>query len=241
MESMLEQVRTMTVSLWEHNGLMDKRIKVEAGPLTVEQAIGNPEGKDYPIQKGKEKLMEASFHGGRGQAFSENYGDYWGTLAKVAGLSMDDNFHRAVFVATLNAVMRSLGLADHTVHCRDCGPKECSQALPGYIREHYGNPRVTIVGFQPAMAEAMSREMDVRLIDLDPDNVGQRKRGVLVEGADMAADAMNWAELLLVTGTTLANNTIDSFLSNKPVLFYGTTIAGAASLMGWDRYCPQST
>lgn len=26
----------------------------------------------------------------------------------------------------------------------------------------------------------------------------------------------------------------------KPVIFYGTTIAGAAYLMGWDRFCAAS-
>ena len=50
-------------------------------------------------------------------------------------------------------------------------------------------------------------------------------------------EAIEWAELLFVTGTTLVNNTIGRFLGGKPVIFYGTTIAGAAHLMGWERYC----
>ena len=86
----------------------------------------------------------------------------------------------------------------------------------------------------------MNDKTEIRLIDLDPDNVGQIKRGVLVEGGDATQDALNWCDLLLVTGTTLANSTIDMFLTDKPVLFYGTTISGGAALMGWDRFCPQS-
>jgi len=100
---------------------------------------------------------------------------------------------------------------------------------------------VTIIGFQPALAEAVDKDFKVRLVDLDPDNVGQVKRGVLVEGAESTRDAMNWCDMLLVTGTTLANDSIGQFLNGKPVLFYGTTISGAASLMGWDRFCPQSS
>jgi len=39
----------------------------------------------------------------------------------------------------------------------------------------------------------------------------------------------------------LVNGTIEAFLGETPVLFYGTTIAGAAHLMGWDRFCPCSS
>lgn len=92
-----------------------------------------------------------------------------------------------------------------------------------------------------ALAEAMSQRTDVRLIDLAPDNVGKTKRGLLVEGDEATRDAINWPDLLLVTGTTLGNGTIDIFLTGKPMLFYGTTIAGAAALMGLSRYCPQSS
>jgi uncharacterized protein (DUF4213/DUF364 family) len=185
--------------------------------------------------------MEANFRGARGQAFTDHYGNYSGTLRQIASLPRDDNFHRAVFVSTLNAVSRSLGRTGNTVHCRDAGPGECAKGVFRYIDDYYGKGRITIIGFQPALAQAVSAETDVRLVDLDPDNVGRTKRGVLVEGGEATADAIEWADMLLVTGTTLANASIDLFLTGKPVLFYGTTIAGAASLMGWNRYCPQSS
>ena len=49
-----------------------------------------------------------------------------------------------------------------------------------------------------------------------------------------------WCDLLLVTGTTLVNGTLPIFLGAKPIVFYGTTIAGAAYLMGWERFCASS-
>ncbi|MBW2075934.1 MAG: hypothetical protein JRI58_14545 [Deltaproteobacteria bacterium] len=64
---------------------------------------------------------------------------------------------------------------------------------------------------------------------------------VTVEGPESTEDAINWADLLLVTGTTLVNGTTGEFPGRKPMLFYGTTIAGAAHLMKWDRFCYRST
>lgn len=241
MKTVFDTVCEQALDLWTQEGILDENITVTAAPLSVKEAIGTPEGDDFPIQKGKEKLMEANFHGARGQAFTDHYGNYSGTLRQIASLPRDDNFHRAVFVSTLNAVSRSLGRTGNTVHCRDAGPGECAKGVFRYIDDYYGKGRITIIGFQPALAQAVSAETDVRLVDLDPDNVGRTKRGVLVEGGEATADAIEWADMLLVTGTTLANASIDLFLTGKPVLFYGTTIAGAASLMGWNRYCPQSS
>ncbi|WP_319543283.1 Rossmann-like domain-containing protein [uncultured Pseudodesulfovibrio sp.] len=240
MKTTLEIVRDKALLLWGKENILNESITVSAGPLTVKEAIGSPEENDFPIQQGKEKLMEAMFRGERGQAFTDNYGNYTGTLSDVAALTLDNNFNRAVFVATLNAVSRSLGLAKGTIHCKDCGPKECSKTIFDHIKKNYGQCRITIIGFQPALAEVLNRETEVRLIDLDPDNIGQTKRGVLVEGGEATAEAIDWCDLLLVTGTTLANSSIDQFLTEKPVLFYGTTISGGAALMGWDRFCPQS-
>ena len=239
--TILETVREKAIAQWESQGILDERITVSAGPLTVEEAIGTPEETDFPIQQGKEKLMEAMFRGERGQAFTDHYGNFTGTLAEVAALPLDNNFNRAIFVSTLNAVCRSLGTADCTIHCKDSGPKECSKKIFDHIRQNYDAKRVTIIGFQPALAEALNNKIEIRLVDLDPDNVGKTKRGVLVEGGDATQDAVNWCDLLLVTGTTLANSSIDLFLTDKPVLFYGTTISGGAALMGWDRYCPMGS
>jgi hypothetical protein len=76
---------------------------------------------------------------------------------------------------------------------------------------------------------------------MDKDNIGSKKFDVMIEGHDAADEAIEWADLLFVTGTTLVNDTIGQFLGKKRVLFYGTTIAGAASIMGWDRFCARST
>lgn len=244
MSTMLESIRNKAAAEWLLANLMDETIAVTAGPLTVEEAIGRPQQTDFPIQKGKEKLMQAHFRSERGQAFTDHYGTFSGTLQQVAALPLNSNFHRAVFVSTLNAVMRWQQRASNTIHCKDCGPQECAAELPEFIRRNYGTPRITLIGMQPAMASAItSALMPLRIVDLDPDNIGQTRYNVQIEGAETSAEALEWADLLLITGTTLANDSIGELMTQanrKPVLFYGTTIAGAAQLMGWQRYCPKS-
>ena len=154
---------------------------------------------------------------------------------------MTNNFRRAIFVASMNAALRRLGLIQKTVHCRDQGPGQCARALADHIQNRYGGVKISIIGFQPRMVETLAAEFPVRILDMDEDNIGEDRFGVTVESPMAAQEAVAWADLLLVTGTTLVNGTLPDFLVNKPVIFYGTTIAGASYLMGWTRFCESSS
>jgi hypothetical protein len=241
MSTIYDTLKKQALELCRRENLLQEHITVKARTLTTQEAIGNPEDQDFPLQKGNERLMQAEFRGAKGQAFTDRFGDFEGTLADIFGMPLENNFRRAVFVASLNAVMRSLGRIKGTVHCRDEEPKTCAEALVRHIKERYGSVKITQAGFQPRMIQALAPEFPLRVLDLDPENIGTEKFGITVEGPDKTAEAAAWADLLLVTGTVLANGTIDMFLTGKPVIFYGTTIAGAAALMGWDRFCDQST
>ena len=239
-KTVLNTVRERLLPILEREDLMDEEVRVKARVLTTEEAIGDPEGDDFPLQQGKERLMEAVFQGARGQAFTDRFGDFSAKLREIAGMKLDNNFRRAVFVATLNAVTRHLGLADRTIHCRDEAPGQCAVALAEHIAETYGTPRITQVGFQPAFVGALGKRFDMRVLDLDPENIGEKKRGVVIEGPDAKQEALDWADIVVATGSTLVNDTLGDFLCDKPTLFYGTTVAGAAALMGWDRFCAKS-
>lgn len=241
MTSIYDTLREQALALCRQENLLQEHIKVKARTLSTEEAIGNPEDKDFPLQKGNERLMQAEFRGTRGQAFTDRYGDFEGSLEEIFSMPLENNFRRAVFVACLNAVMRSLGRIQNTVHCRDEEPKTCAEALVRHVRERYGSVKITQAGFQPRMIQALAPVFSLRVLDLDPGNIGSEKFGITVEGPEQTAQAVAWADLLLVTGTVLVNGTIDVFLTEKPVIFYGTTIAGAAALMGWQRFCDQST
>jgi len=241
MASIYDSLRQQALDLCRRENLLNEHITVRARTLSTQEAIGNPEDQDFPLQKGNERLMQAEFRGARGQAFTDRFGDFEGTLEKIFGMPLENNFRRAVFVASLNAVMRSLGRIQGTVHCRDEEPKTCAEALVRHIKDRYGSVKITQAGFQPRMIQALAPAFPLRVLDLDPENIGTEKFGITVEGPGQAVQAVAWADLLLVTGTVLVNGTIDAFLTEKPVIFYGTTIAGAAALMGFERFCDQST
>jgi hypothetical protein len=241
MLNLYDNLRRKAIRLLAGNGLLQKNIRIKARTLTPEEAIGDPEAYDFPIQKGKERMMQAEMDGALGQAFTDRFGNYETTLEDALAAAPMNNFRRAIFAAALNAGLRRAGFIQGTVHCRDKGPKTCAEALAKYLRERYGDIRITQVGLQPRMLESLAPAFKLRVLDLDEDNIGTQKYGITIESPSAALDAVQWADLLLVTGTTLVNGTLPEFLGRKPILFYGTTIAGAAHLMGWERFCSAST
>ncbi len=241
MHDVYPELRKRFFALCERHQLPSETVRVKARVLSSEEAIGNPEEDDFPLQKGKERLMQAEFGTGTGQAFTDRYGDFSGKLYDIIEMPLENNFRRAIFVATLNAVLRHLTKIQGTIHCREKEPSLCAAELTRFIKDRYGQPKITQVGFQPRMVEHLAMAFEYRILDMDPDNIGNRKFDAVVEGPEETAKAVAWADLLLVTGTTLVNGTIHDFLSHKQVLFYGTTIAGAAHLMNWDRFCTKSS
>ncbi|MDP8236296.1 MAG: DUF364 domain-containing protein [Candidatus Erginobacter occultus] len=233
------QLREYFSRLIEDRGWREEAIRVRARPLTAEEAIGTPKDGDYPLLKGKERLMEAQFREARGQAYADQFGDFEGSLQEITELELTDNFHRAVFISSLNAVMRSLNLIEGTVHCRDREPEECGRALDEYLLGKFGRPeRAVLVGHQPRLLEALAARCRVRAVDLDPENIGRTRSGVVIEPPEDIGELIEWADLLLVTGTTIVNGTIELFLGlKKPVIFYGVTIAGPAHILNLNRFC----
>jgi len=239
MENKLHEIiRKEFLRLINENGLEGEEVIVRAATLSPEQAIGNPDDKDYPIVKGEERLMQAEFRDSRGQAFTDRYGNLSGRLADIAAMELKNNFRRAVFIASLNAVTRHLGLTNQTVHCKDNQPRECGYELAKYVGKNYGQPRIAMVGFQPRMVEALAKKFELRVTDMDRDNIGQEKFGVKIDDPTHTRENLNWCDIAVVTGTTIVNDTIDQFRINKPVVFYGVTIAGAAKLAGLKCFCP---
>ena len=237
MSNTFDEIRAKASALFNNNEMLNEKIAVKARPLSVEEAIGNPESNDFPIQKGNEKLMQAKFRNSLGQAFTDLYGDFSGTLGDVLKMDLKNNYRRSIFIATINAVLRDMGLIEKTIHCKDQEPEICAEELTKHIQTNYGEIKIVHIGFQPKMIEHLSKVFNIRVMDMDIDNIGEKKYGVMIEAPFNTDDALNWADLALVTGTTLSNDTIDKFIGVTPAIFYGTTIAGAAYLMGWNRFC----
>lgn len=228
----------------EEYGLDKSEIKISARGLSPEEAIGVTERKDYPILTGREVMLQAEYQGAFGQAFTDAPSDFEGALEEILRLDLDDDSHnRALFIAAMNAVMKKLGLVSHTVHCKSEEPEKCATEFVAYIKENYGSPKITLVGYQPSLLEALSKEFSVRALDLNPDNVGKTRYGVKVEdGIKDYKDAVyKWADVVLCTGSTLCNGTIINYMDiGKDVLFFGITASGAAKLLGLKTMCPFS-
>lgn len=221
------------------NNLDDEDILISTTTLTTEEAIGITKRKDFPLLNGKEVLMEAKFKDSIGQAFTDSPTAFNGSIRDVLNLDISDNRNKVLFIASLNAVLKHLNLIENTIHCKNEEPEECGKDVVKYIKNKYGNVKIGMVGFQPAIIDNLRKDFSMRALDLDKNNIGKKKYGLLIEdGRTNTNEVIKWAEILLVTGSTVTNGTIVNFLNiQKPVLFYGTTIAGVAYLKGLNRIC----
>lgn len=225
--------------LKEHN-LSEENIMIKSKTLTDEEAIGITKRKDFPLLTGKEIMLQAEFKGAIGQAFTSAPTVFKGTLGEIVELDLENDDHaRGLFIASLNAIMRYLKLTDKTVHCRNEEPELCGEEFKNHMQEKYNDAKIAIVGYQPAIIENLSKDFTVRVLDLSPENVGKDKFGITIEhGIDDYNEVINWADLILCTGSTIANGSIVNFINlEKPVFFFGTTIAGAAEILGLKRLC----
>ena len=234
-EARKELIRRAAEEKWNED---EKVAIVSARDLTPEEAIGSPDRDDYPLLKGKEVMMEARYLDSVGQAYTDQPGRFSGTLGQVLHMALNTNFRRAVFVATLNAVMRRFCQVEATVHCKDKEPALCAQKLPAFIEKHYGRPKIAFVGLQPALVQSLTAAgFELRVTDLNPDNVGQARCGVLIGDASLNAENVRWADIVLSTGSVLVNDTYRELWQGKPVIYYGVTAAGLAKIFDLPRFC----
>lgn len=210
---------------------------VNVRSLTPQEVIGKPDRDDFPLLKGKEVMIQADFKGSLGQAFTDMPGNFKGSLREVFQLPLANNFERAVFISTINAVLRYLGYIENTVHCRDREPAQCAFQLKDYILKKYGKPRIAFIGLQPAMVGSLASVFPIRVVDLDKENIGTKKNGITIEDVSHTEEIISWSDIIIATGTTVVNGTMVPLLNKKPIIFYGVTISGIARLMGYKQLC----
>ncbi len=233
------------LDLWgkERNDLCELNDEVViSSPLSSREALGDPGRDDFPLLRGKEVLMQAVYRGAAGQAFTSASGSFKGTLRNVLELPLTGNFERAILVSTMNAVLRYLGLIEKTVHCKDEGPGRCAARMAEWIGEQ-GPGMVGLVGMQPALLEALVQTLGPdRVMVSDLAEAGSMRCGVRVLDGMDSSEMFESCQLILITGSSLVNDTINDLMENairhkRRVVLYGTTIAGTAYLMGLERWC----
>ena len=228
----------------------DRSLPVEVRPLHPDEAIGKDADPSFVIKKGKERVIEATFQGHKGQAFTDLPGSWSGTLGDLLSLALDQISNRAVFVAGLNAVLNALEELPGTVHCRDEDPSRCGPEVARIVYERFGAVRVGLIGLQPAILKALVSQFGpdaVRVVDLNSDNIGEKRSGVLVwDGEEDLSRLVAECEVGLATGSSVVNRTLDKILerfqeAEKPIILFGNTISGVAALLGLERLCPFSS
>jgi uncharacterized protein (DUF4213/DUF364 family) len=244
----LEQTRARVWAIAEQESLLDTDVTVLARPLTPQEAIGDPGRRDFPIIIGKERVIEAVLQGSRGHAYTDSPREFLGTLKDVLNLRLSTNQDRAIYVATMNALLGHLGMADRTVHCKDEEPEECAIEIASALLEEYGRVNVGLIGLNPAILERLVDSFGrdhVHVTDLNRDNIGQHRFGVEVwDGNARTEDLIEASDVVVFTGTTLVNSTFDRIWSRiqarrKKYMVYGVTAAGVSLLLGIKRICPR--
>lgn len=247
MKTVLETAREKLFDLAEEHGLRDESVRAIAGALSPEQAIGNPERRDFALLEGKEVMVQAEFQGHFGQAFTSRPREFAGTLEEALSLEPEKIENRAVLVAVLNAVCSRLGLAERTRHCRNQDMEDCGKRVAAELLERFGRIRVWVVGYQPALlenlAEAFGPEF-IRCSDLDPRNIRAEKFGVLLSDGGTAGRVLSdWCDLVLATSSTAVNGTLDGLFQEaadrgKRFIMFGVSGAALEGLAGIERICP---
>lgn len=237
------------IALAEDNDLLDEEIVIQTKILETAEAIGKPDRQDYPLLKGKEFLMEASFRGVRGQAYTDDPAAFYGPLKGVVHLTLQTTGERALFIACLNAVVRYLKPELKTVHCKDNEPEECAREIADFVKA-FKSDFIGLVGLQPAILECLATEFgpqNLACLDRDEAFRGHTKFGVPITWSDRESleELFSRADLVLVTGSTIVNGSLLEILnlaerSAVPIYFFGTSIAGAAHLLGLNRLCFQA-
>ncbi len=249
MRPVLEEAREKLAELVAAGNLGEEEVQVSVGTLTTYEAIGAPQRRDYPLLEGREVLVEARFRGCAGQAFTDRPHDYTGSLNAILGLDLNISESRAVFIAALNAVMAHLGRASGTRHCRNEEPEVCAAEIARYLKDGSEGARVGLIGLQPAILESLVATFgaaNVGCTDLNTNNIGQSRYGAEIwDGRTRTGELIAWADRLLVTSSSLVNNTFDAIREeaaarSKRLVVFGVTGAGVTALLGMERVCFQA-
>jgi uncharacterized protein (DUF4213/DUF364 family) len=243
----LDKAKGRLISLIDGHGLRGESVRVTIGPLSTDQAIGQPARQDFALLGGKEIMIEARFKQSYGQAFTSRPREFNGLLDEVLKLSLESIDNRAIFTATMNAVCAHLGFPGKTRHCRNEEPEECGKKIANELFQRLGKVKIGMIGYQPAILDNLARTFgadNVRCNDLDVRNIGTNKSGVVIgNGKNGNGALIKWCDVALATGSTIVNNSFDSLYreavsQHKEFINFGVTISGVAALLAINALCP---
>ncbi len=245
-QSVLGLAKSKFEEIVKEKDLFSSKVSVLVKTLTPEEVIGQPGRRDYPIIEGKERVIEADFMGAKAHVFTDSPGEFIGKIEDVINFNLDSNKKRAIFIGTLNAVLKKLDSIKDTLHCRDEEPEKCAKEIAAHVLEKWGKVNVGLIGLNPAIAESVVSvfgKENVKITDRNKNNIDLNKFGVDVWDGDKDSERLiKESEVVILTGTTMVNGSFDNIFSiikkhKKKYLIYGVTAAGVCYLLGLERIC----
>ena len=242
---LIERVRSRFGKVVRDNHLERESVIVEAGSSRASQHQGTT-GKGCGCFA--DGLIKARVAGGVGHAAIDSPAHFRASLRGVISMSLASDFERCVFLATVNAACRALGLLNKSLRCDDAGARRC----PAEIVRQTGKDRpksVGLFGFEASLLEMLVRTFGgrhVACVDADPELIGARNWGVDIWDAhDRAADLVDRSEFLMINTTCFVNASADEIVrliwdKGCPYRFFGITGAGATKLLKMHWVCPFS-
>lgn len=198
---------------------------------------------EYALVEGEEVLIRCEVDGHHGDAFTDKPKTYDGRIGRVFKLASGDRGDRAIFFASLNALLSSLGMIEGPVHCKEGTPKECGEKLAEFIMDNFGKVDVAHIGYQPGHLEACSLIFEGFVTDLNPENIGKTKFGRKILSGENNEKIIEKVDVACITGSTLTNGTLPKLLDwcetydTEPII-YGVTSKGALKLLNMKSFCP---
>ena len=188
-----------------------------------------------------EHKVQAVFRGTKGQAFTETPREFTGTLREIVERPFDGKCIDSVLIASINAVMGHFGLCRGLCHCGRDMHEACGIRYKGYVANIHKTVNVVIVGYQAFLMRSIgSLDGHLWTMDRNYDNITKYRNGSVItnSGRENRDSAKKWADLIIITGSSLCNGTIVQWLdAGDKLLFYGVTIAGVAKLLDLKRLC----
>lgn len=245
-QPVLNKVKSIFEEIVKEKDLLNNNVSVLVKTLTPEEAIGQPGRRDFPIIEGKERIIEAEFSGTKAHVFTDSPGEFIGNIEEIIKLDLDNNKTRAIFIATLNAVLKKIGLIENTMHCKDEEPEKCAKEIAEYVLAKWGKIKIGLIGLNPAIAESLVSvfgKENIKITDRNKKNISLNKFGVDIWDGDTDTERLiRESKAVILTGTTMVNGSFDGIFSyikqyNKNYLIYGVTAAGICYLLELERVC----
>jgi len=77
-------------------------------------------------------LLEADYKDFKGQAYTDKPSNFSGSINEILNLDINKDTSRAILIATINAVLRSLNNEIKIKHCKDEEPIECAHKISNF-------------------------------------------------------------------------------------------------------------